>query len=60
MGLLVLLALTDEVSQAWFPNRTVDALDAACSIAGIVVLGVLARALRGPRLSIAPARLGAS
>jgi len=48
------------VSQAWFPNRTVDALDAACSIAGIVVLGVLARALRGPRLSIAPARLGAS
>lgn len=60
MGLLILAALADEVSQAWFPTRSVDALDAACSIAGIVVLGVLARSLRGPRLSTAPARLGAS
>lgn len=35
--LVLLFALGEELSQAWFPNRTLDGLDALADLAGIIV-----------------------
>lgn len=47
LALVAAIAIADELSQRFQPNRTVDVADGLCSLAGILVLGLVARALRG-------------
>lgn len=47
LALFATIAIADELSQRFQPNRTVDLADGLCSLAGIFALGLLARALRG-------------
>lgn len=55
LAMMSAIAIADELAQRFEPHRTVDALDAVCSLAGIVVLGVLARILRGQAVGPTPA-----
>lgn len=38
---VTLFAVTEELSQAWFPNRTLDALDLAADAAGILLFSAV-------------------
>jgi len=55
MGYLTLFELCDEVSQAFISTRTCDVIDAVASVAGIVLLGLLATALTRRRLIVVSA-----
>lgn len=58
VGVVAALVLLEELSQGLFPRRSVDALDALASIAGVVTGGALAHRLRargGTRPAVSPA-----
>jgi hypothetical protein len=54
VAVVAALVLLEELSQGLFPHRSLDALDALASIAGVVTGGALAQWLRA-RAAVSPA-----